>query len=181
MELILDYKDRLRRVMLNYRDRAGRELLNNLSNVIQNKVLSLDKFRDAKIVGAYHPIGSEVDTRKILEFTLKHKILALPKVDKEIVFRRVDSLNSLVRGRYNIMEPSGEMIEPDLVLVPAIAFDREGYRIGYGKGYYDIYLSKHDIFSIGLAYDFQVLNSIPHDDHDVRVKMVVTDKKILVS
>ncbi|GIU70753.1 MAG: 5-formyltetrahydrofolate cyclo-ligase [Candidatus Nitrosocaldaceae archaeon] len=180
MESISDYKDALRKAMRYARDILARDMLEYLSNIIEYRVLTLDKFKEAEIVGGYYPIGSEVQTFKILDFVLKNKVLALPKVDKEIKFVRVDNLKELVKGRYNIMEPRGEITKPDLILVPAIAFDEKGYRIGYGKGYYDKYLSKNDCYSIGLAYDFQVLKEIPHEDHDIRVDMIVTDKRIIL-
>jgi 5-formyltetrahydrofolate cyclo-ligase len=178
MALISNYKNALRKTMLDARDSLHKELLTSLSNIIQYRILALEEFRKAEIIGAYYSIGSEVNTSEILEFALKHKILALPKGDA-IRFVKVDDLNNLIKGRYNIMEAVGDTIEPDLVLVPAIAFDEEGYRIGYGKGYYDKYLSKHNCYSIGLAYDFQILKSIPHDRHDISVNMIVTDKRII--
>ncbi len=179
MELISNYKDALRKAMLDARNSFSSKLLTILSDIIQYRLLTLDKFREAEVIGAYYSIGSEVNTSKILEFALEYKVLALPMVDEEIKFVRVNNLKELVKGRYDIMEPRGEIIEPDLILVPAIAFDEQGYRIGYGKGYYDKYLSKHDCYSIGLAYDFQVLESIPHDSHDIRVNMIITDKRVI--
>ncbi len=167
--------------MLDVRNSLSKEALDHLSNIIQDKVLALDEFRKAECVGVYYSIGSEVSTRKIIEHAMKSKIVALPKIDNStLIFASIKSIDDLKIGRYNIMEPNGEcIVKPDLILVPGIAFDSRGYRIGYGKGYYDKYLASNDSYSIGLAYDFQILRSIPYDKHDVKMNKIVTDKQIL--
>ncbi|MEM4376603.1 MAG: 5-formyltetrahydrofolate cyclo-ligase [Candidatus Nitrosocaldaceae archaeon] len=178
----LRYKDSLRKIVLETRNMLSSNMLASLSDMIQYRIISLNEFNSADIIGAYYSIGSEVKTDKIIEYALKHKRLALPRVEGSIVFAQVKSMNELVKGRYNIMEPNeySTIIEPDLVIVPGIVFDENGYRIGYGKGYYDRYLADRDIKKIGLAYDFQVFPYIQHEKHDIRLDKIVTDKRIIV-
>lgn len=66
----------------------------------------------------------------------------------------------------------------DLIVVPGIAFDKRGYRIGFGKGYYDRFLSDYTGIKVGFAYDFQVLESIPHESWDIAMNYIVTEKKV---
>ncbi len=180
-----DAKRALRQVMLKTRNSLSREVLDKMSEMIQARVLNMNEFVSAKIVAAYHPIGSEVSTIKILSSILQlNKHLALPRVEDEtIIFAEVKDLEKdLEVGQYNIMKPKNhclKMNKMDLVLVPGIAWDEHGYRLGYGKGYYDKYLANLQTVSVGLAYDFQVLEDIPHEQNDFRVNLIVTEKRVI--
>ncbi len=172
--------------MLKTRNSLSREILDEMNEMIQTRVLNMNEFVSAKIVAAYHSVGSEVSTLKILSSVLQlNKRLALPKVEDEtkIVFAEVKDLeNDLEVGGYKIMQPKDhclKMNKIDLVLVPGIAWDEHGYRLGYGKGYYDRYLANLQTVSVGLAYDFQVLENIPHGRKDFRVNLIVTEKRII--
>ncbi len=166
--------------MLNTRDILSKDMLEHLSNIIQYRVLSSNEFKMTKIIGAYYPIGSEVKMDKILDYAINNKILALPKIKEGIIFARINDMARLAKGKYGILEPiDDDIVNPDLIIVPGIVFDEQGYRIGYGKGYYDKYLSKNRCYSIGVAYDFQVLREIPHDMHDIKLDMIITDKRII--
>ncbi len=181
----MNAKEDLRRRFLLQRDSIDKRERRRLSEMIQERVISLDEFRSCKSIGNYSAIGSEVDTSMIARYSLMQgKSLAYPKIidSSTMEFRLVrDTSLDLVVGRYSILEPlySCEYIEPELLIIPAIVWDEEGYRIGYGKGYYDRYLAIHDAISIGLAYDFQVLSSIPRTSNDVKVDMIITEKRIV--
>jgi 5-formyltetrahydrofolate cyclo-ligase len=179
-------KDALRQSMLKIRNSLPVEILEKMSDDIQMKTLGMSEFAEANTLAAYHPIGSEVRTFKIMNETLQmNKRLALPKIIDEtnIVFVEVKDLeNDLEVGKYKIMIPKDhcKQIEKiDVVLVPGIVWDEQGHRIGYGLGYYDRFLSKLQTVSIGLAYDFQVFDDITHGKNDFRVNMIVTDKRII--
>ncbi len=181
-------KDELRRRFLSLRDSMSRDHRLMLSKVIQERLLSLSEFKRSSIVGCYSAIGSEVDTSIIASHVLiQGKVLAYPRIlgMGKMEFRAVsDPMLDLTLGKYSILEPleSCKLIEPDLLIVPAIAWDEHGYRIGYGKGYYDRYIrSSHAKASIyiGLAYDFQVISSIPHTIHDAKVDIIVTEKRVI--
>lgn len=179
-------KRALRQAMLKTRNSLSREVLERMSEMIQTRVLNMNEFVSAKMVAAYHPVGSEVSTLRILSSVLQmNKRLALPRVEDKtrIIFAEVKDLeNDLEVGSYNIMEPKNHclrMNKMDLALVPAIAWDERGYRLGYGKGYYDGYLANFQTMSVGLAYDFQVLENIPHGRKDFRVNLIVTEKRVI--
>jgi 5-formyltetrahydrofolate cyclo-ligase len=184
-------KDELRRRFLSLRNSMSKEERLMLSKVIQERLLSLSEFKKSSIVGCYSAIGSEVDTSIIASHVLiQGKVLAYPRVlgMGKMEFRAVsDPMLDLTLGKYSILEPleSCKLIEPDLLIVPAIAWDEHGYRIGYGKGYYDRYMKsrsshvyKTSVY-IGLAYDFQVISSIPHTIHDAKVDIIVTEKRVI--
>ena len=179
-------KKALREAMLKTRDSFSKEVLDKMSGMIQARVLNMKEFIHAKTVAAYCSIGSEVKTSKVLTTVLQmEKKLALPKVTDGtgILFAAVENLqNDLEVGKYNIMEPKNHCVKinkTDLVLVPGIAWDGHGHRLGYGKGYYDRYLASLQTTSVGLAYDFQVLEDIPHGMNDFRVNLIVTEKRVI--
>jgi 5-formyltetrahydrofolate cyclo-ligase len=151
---------------------------------VQEHVLKSREFQSAKIVGAYFATGSEVNTGLLIGKAKKlGKIVALPRTEGEVInFYEMSSTDGLVTGRFGIMEPppvwSARII--DLLIVPGIAFDKKGYRLGYGKGYYDRYLlEKRPQFVIGLAYNFQLLWSLPHDTLDAKMDAISTEDGIL--
>ncbi|MCS7140584.1 MAG: 5-formyltetrahydrofolate cyclo-ligase [Candidatus Nitrosocaldus sp.] len=178
-------KQELRRYMLNLRNSLSRADIIGRSDIIQGRVLMMDEFNSSSIVGLYSPIGSEVDTSALARYLLEHgRVLAYPRIHgREMVFARVvDPVIDLTMGRYGILEPSSacEVVEPDLILVPGLVWDEHGYRIGYGKGYYDRYIRTNpDAVRIGVAYDFQVLSSIPHSEEDARVCVVLTERRVI--
>ena len=145
------------------------------------------------MVGAYYPIGSEVNTLDILNKVLEEqKILALPAiVGDKIFFYKISHMNyfnrdQMILSKFGIKEPSPSPADLrddiDLLIVPGIVFDRNGYRIGYGRGFYDRYLRrKKYVFSVGLGFELQVLDgTLPHEQFDQRVNAVATEKKIVL-
>ena len=172
--------------MLKTRNSLSKEMLDKMSEMIQARVLNMNEFINAKTVAAYHPVGSEVSTLKILSSVLQlNKRLTLPRVEGEtkMIFAEVKDLQKDLKvGQYKIMEPKNhcsKINKLDLVLVPGIAWDKYGHRLGYGKGYYDRYLTNLQTKSVGLAYDFQVLENIPHGKNDFRVNLIVTEKHVI--
>ena len=152
------------------------------SKLIQEFVINSNEFPSAKVVGAYFAFGSEVKTDLIIERSrMLNKKLVLPRVEEDkIRFYELTSSKCLIRSRFGIMEPLPQKRESkiDLLIVPGIAFDKKGYRLGYGKGYYDRLLSSKQTFSIGLAYSFQLLESLPHDRYDKRLDAIVIEDGI---
>lgn len=137
-----------------------------------------------KIVAGYWPKGREFDATGILERSLQEGLrCALPVVkedDKVLEFRAWEKDTEFQKGAFGIMEPiSEEVLEPDYILVPMLAFDRRGYRLGQGGGYYDATLShwraKKEIIAIGMAYATQaVLFNLPIETHDQKLDYVLT-------
>ena len=154
---------------------------------IQASLEKLPEFINAKKILLYSPINGEVDTLKVLKTWIAKKELYLPRVDKErAIFhvKRLESLEDLVMGKFNIPEPKKEApeIDPkglDLVIVPGVGFDSNGNRIGFGLGYYDRTLKKTSCPKIGLAYEFQIVDNVPGQSHDVPADIILTEKRII--
>jgi 5-formyltetrahydrofolate cyclo-ligase len=165
--------------MLERRNKLNSLEIAKRSKSIQEFVINSKEFQQAKVVGAYFAFGSEVTTELIIEQakTLVKKI-ALPRVEEDkITFYELSSIKSLIRGRFGIMEPppSVPISEIDILVVPGIAFDKTGNRLGYGKGYYDRLMSGKQTFSIGLAYSFQLLENLPYDRSDKRLDAIASE------
>ncbi len=168
--------------MLQRRNTLNSQEISQRSKSIQEFVINSKEFQQAKVVGAYFAFGSEVTTELIIERAkLRGKKIALPRVEEDkITFYELLSTRSLMRGRFGIMEPPpyGKMTEIDLLVVPGIAFDKKGNRLGYGKGFYDRLLSGKRTFSIGLAYSFQLLENLPHNRYDKRLDAIASEDGI---
>ena len=168
--------------MLEKRDGLDAREIAVRSKCIQDFLLNSKEFGSAKVVGAYYAFGSEVKTDLIVQKAKAlGKKVALPSVEGEsLTFYELSSGKYLVKGRFGIMEPLpyGPVDKIDLLLVPGIAFDKKGYRLGYGKGYYDKFLAKKEVFSVGLAYSFQLIDSLPSGEYDKRMHAIATEDGI---
>jgi 5-formyltetrahydrofolate cyclo-ligase len=136
------------------------------------------------IVSAYWPMRSEADPRPILEGLHARIVpLCLPAiVDGRMIFRRWAPYEPIVPGGFGTLVPQPEqpLVTPTILLVPLAAFDRRGYRIGYGKGYYDAVLAAlAPVVSIGIAYGAQEIESVPDESHDRRLDWVVTEAETI--
>jgi 5-formyltetrahydrofolate cyclo-ligase len=158
---------------------------------VQDNFLKSSFYLDGNTIALYYPILNEVDTTRIIKQSLiDNKTVCLPKlIDGRISFFSITGLRDLVKGEYGIMEPlikhNNLVNEIDIAIVPGLVFDMCGYRIGYGKGYYDRYFSQYNsrpLATIGFCYDFQLLpsNIIRVEPHDHRLSVIITNKKILL-
>jgi 5-formyltetrahydrofolate cyclo-ligase len=177
-------KARLRKQFLDARDALSLDFIKITSKEIQDNLRKVDFFRTAKTIGAYYSIGSEVRTQDILQEILNAgKELALPKVVKnDLVFKKISSFSELEQGSYSIMEPKDRcetVKDLNVIIVPAIALTKDGFRLGYGFGYYDRYLHGKKSMTIALSYAKQVIKSFPHDDNDVKINVIVTEDKVI--
>lgn len=155
------------------------------SRLAQRRLLSLEQFIQADCIALYAPAHNETDTAGILEaaFSAGKRVLYPAVCGERMVFRQVEGLRSLTQGSFGILEPCPTGIdhhadEADLIVVPGVAFDLSGHRIGYGKGYYDRFLQHpgRKAHLVGLCHDFQLIEgAIPAEGHDVRMEIIVTD------
>lgn len=168
--------------MLEMRNRLNHPEIAKKSKTIQEFVIKSKEFESAKVVGTYYAVGSEVTTELIIKrATILGKKIALPRVEEDkITFYELSSTKSLIRGRFGILEPPPyeQMNDIDILIVPGIAFDKKGNRLGYGMGFYDRLLSCKRTFSIGLAYSFQLLENLPHDKYDKRLNAIASEDGI---
>lgn len=183
-------KSKIRRKILSQRNSIHINTIVMNSKSINNNILAIEEYRSSKSLGIYYPIGSEVQTFDLIRDSLNdNKTVCLPKIidSTTIEFFKIIENSfekiSFQKGKYGISEPSfsTETIDKiDMLIIPGIAFDLRGNRIGYGKGYYDRFLSSRKAkYKIGLAYEIQVLNNIPNNELDVPVDIIVTEKRII--
>ena len=149
-------------------------------NLIYQKVINNKDILSSKTLLIYISINSEVDTTKIINYFLNTKNIAVPKIiDNNMYFCYVTNLNDLTPGKYNIPEPTNENIVTDfdnaICIVPGICYDKKNYRVGYGKGYYDRFLSKNKIKTIGLCYKECMIEKIDNDKYDYKIDEVITE------
>ncbi len=177
-------KQRLRRRMLERRGSLSSEEAARLGGLAQRHVIEMAEFQSARSVGLYHPLGSEVRTDVIAEAARRQgKKVSLPRTEGNMIrFYEYRAGDDLVEGRFGVMEPvpTKHPVELDLVVIPGVAFDAKGCRIGYGKGFYDRFLAQAPAtFSVGLAYSFQVVEGLPRGRFDRKLGALITDKGIM--
>ena len=171
-------KDELRKLILQQKRQFTPQQLAQLSLSVLQRLRPL--LREARIILAYYALPDEVDTRHLLdELVAEGKTVLLPKVldNTSMELRRYTGPHDLREGAYHIMEPIGETFtaadQIDIALIPGLAFDAQGHRLGRGKGYYDRFLSAFRGKTIGVCFDFQKVAEVPVDAHDVAVDRVV--------
>ena len=177
-------KKELRRYIREQKRHFTPQQLGEMSLSIMSSVLTHPRIQEADTILMYHSLPDEVDTHSALDQLLAMgKKVLLPKVvsDTEMTIHEYTGQNSLKPSEpYGILEP----ITPELsiincqlsiAIVPGMAFDKQGHRIGRGKGYYDRFLSQiPNIYKIGVCFPFQMLESIPSESTDVVMDEVIT-------
>lgn len=157
------------------------------SQRIAATLAQLKPVQDARVIMGYCSIRNEVDLTPFLQAVQQQgKTVLLPRVVDHQVMEAVplDSGN-LIAGSLGIPEPEGIVYDPaqiDVILIPGLAYDYQGYRLGYGRGYYDRFLSGigNNVFRCGVCYEFQVVETIGPHGNDIPVHWIVTDKSELV-
>lgn len=152
------------------------------SEVLLRKVEALPDFQESRVVLLYWSMADEVQTHAFVDKWYNNKVVLLPCVDGDnLRLRQYTGPDCMVSGeQFGIGEPTGaewkDLDAVDLIAVPGVAFDRTGNRMGRGRGFYDRLLkSTPHAVKIGLAYDFQIIDTVPTEPHDVRMNMVITD------
>jgi 5-formyltetrahydrofolate cyclo-ligase len=180
-------KAALRHAALVQRDRAAEAAGPKAALMIARRLLGDFVFMKGAIVAGYAAVRGEADPFPLMAALANQgHDLALPQTHGDkLVFRAWKPGDPLVVGRYNIPEPDAKMRErrPDLVLVPLVAFDRHGYRLGYGGGYYDRYLAEHrpkrTLRAIGIAFAGQEVEELPREETDEPLDAVVTQDRVI--
>lgn len=184
-------KEGIRKKILSLRFQLSQEELIYNSQTIQDVFFLLPEFTCSENILFYVSIKNEVLTEKMIcNAVSMGKSVFLPAIAKkkeELEIYEMISLKHIVKGPYNTMEPdklanrkadSGEI---DLLVIPGIAFDTAGNRIGYGKGYYDKFLKglSNSAFRIALAFDFQIVQEIQTSGHDIKVDKIITESRVI--
>jgi len=154
---------------------------------IARKIIDLPIFQKSTTIGVYVSIPEEVDTHGLLIYGFNtDKTIAVPKILPRpiMTFFKIGSFDDLKTHPFGILEPNEGLAEVpinqiELVVVPGIAFDRKGYRLGYGGGYTDWLFSQSSAYKIGIAYSFQVVEKLPRKTYDRPVDLVITEKELI--
>lgn len=183
------------------RDNLSKEIVKLKSTQIFDNFLKLPKILTRDNFLLYVPVRNEVDTSQIIDFLQQRKkkiylpsfisspirhSAVLSKVKYDRIFQygisRFSNFCELEPGPYDILQPKASALvnvdDISVAVIPGVAFDKKGYRLGWGKGVYDKLLSDFKGTRVGLAYDFQLVDELPKEEHDLRMDIVVTDRNI---
>ena len=185
-----EVKARLRHELKNIRESLNGVQREVAAVATEPKVINLPEWKKAKVVCLYASFKGELPTTQLLKKLLSsEKKCVLPKVNSsgEPELYIVNSFEDLELSSLEILEPKKQCLlispaEIDFFLVPGIGFDRQGHRLGHGSGFYDRLLAQASptAFLLGYGYDFQVVNEIPQEAHDISVHAVATPTQIIL-
>ena len=190
MDTVALEKQRLREERLAARETLSEQERVRLDDCITQKLLASPEYADAATVLTYVSVSSEVSTRMFIECALRDgKTVAVPRclLGHRLEFVAITSLEQLVPAPFNLLEPAEELsalaedqMSNTICIVPALLVDIKGYRLGYGAGFYDRFLSTYSGKKICLAYQQNLSKTeLPHTEFDVAVDMVITESGVL--
>lgn len=183
-------KENIRKFILCKRDIYDSETRLKWDNSIFTRLVNSEFYKKASVIFIFVSFKSEVDTHKIIIRAISDgKIICVPKIHSRsegmMVFR-INSLAELKPGYHGILEPLDKCPEVDstkidLIIMPGVAFDKYGGRVGYGAGFYDRFLSEIniDVDKIALSYHFQILDNVPMNKEDVPIDGIITEEEII--
>ena len=188
---IRKHKIEIRKQHLERRSKISLDVRAFRDRKICNNILSSAAYRYADIILLYYPVKGEVDVLPVMEAALASgKKVAFPRCreqDRSMKFHYVSSVADFEKGTYGLREPIASLPVFDpltdgqkkvLCIVPAVVYDRKGYRIGYGGGYYDRFFGIFKPASIGVAYEEFIVKTVPHGRYDISVDVVVSERGI---
>ena len=183
-------KQDIRKIIKRKREELNKDIKKELDSRIMNNFFDSTYINESNVIFIYVNMESEINTIDIIIKLLDMgKRVAVPKVlpgNKEMVALEIKSLLDLNEsGAFGILEPDMSKKdvgnEVDLIILPGLAFDKRGYRIGYGGGFYDRFLERYNsIKRVSLCYNFQIIDNIPEEDFDEAIDTIITEDKIIV-
>lgn len=177
-------KQQMREVLVQRRRMLSAEERAEQSDKILQQLEQMPSFQEAKTVLLYYPMNNEVDVLPLFKKYKHSKMLLLPVSHrKEMTVSPYEGNAQMHRGRFRIPEPTTPSYQGkiDLIVVPAVAFDKKGHRLGRGGGYYDRFIKKQSHATlVGVGYDFQLVNEVPMLLHDQKVHYVITPSQTIV-
>ncbi len=181
-------EDIRKRILKSRKEQAAADWESGTARITET-VVSCRWFLEAEVIYCYLDFNGEVGTRRLIERAWQlGKAVLVPRVSGDTMqFCEINSFDSLEKGAFGIPEPQGVSAWEEkpgaddakgLVIVPGVAFDRKGNRVGYGKGYYDRYLAAHPgLHTIAIAFELQIVEDVEAEAQDIRLEMLVTEKK----
>ena len=182
--LIKSNKQKLRTFFINRRHQYFHDF--NLKNNAHIQLRIITSNIKPCVIGSYLPFKNEIQTNLIQdELEKKGFEVCLPVINEKensMVFKKYHSNEKLTKNKYGILEPTSrsEEIIPSILIVPLVAFSHEGFRLGYGGGYYDRFIEKNlpytSLTTIGLGFSFQRYDNLPYEKHDQKLNWILTEK-----
>jgi 5-formyltetrahydrofolate cyclo-ligase len=184
---LADLKETLRRQALFRRDGLDEAFRHDADRRVGDRVLALPALSVVDTIGAYWPIRSEVDPRPLMEALLERgQDVSLSQIlHPHLSWRLWQPGDVLIKGGFGVREPGPDAPEvfPKALIVPLVAFDRRGGRIGYGKGHFDRAIAgletQHPVLTVGLAYAVQEIDEVPIEPHDRLLDIIVTEAELI--
>lgn len=184
-------KNELRKKYLSLRKELCDRDVDILSNKVYSNLRNIFEYSRSTSFMIYLDYKKEVKTTKIIQELLNYNKTVIIPISKpntiELGLSKLNSFSDLEIGTYGILEPKKNKIIPvspeviDMIIVPGVVFDRNGYRIGYGKGYYDRFLGSldHEFTTVGLCYDLQLIDEIPRGIFDYKLDYITTNNEVI--
>ncbi len=189
--MIPEDKARLRKKIIRIRDSIDLDKKRKKDSEIEKNLFLQDEFKNSRYIMCFASFRSEPNTYIIIQKALNlSKRVILPKVnieEQKLILYGIKNLNELIPGYMNIPEPDAHQSRIfdanllDIIIMPGIAFDEKGGRLGFGGGYYDKFIHSIDKKPplIVIAYDEQIVDKVPVLEHDIRVDKIITDKRVI--
>ncbi|NMA95637.1 MAG: 5-formyltetrahydrofolate cyclo-ligase [Clostridiales bacterium] len=182
-------KDDIRKAIYKRRSELDDKEKSFMDDKVFKRLIEHKLFKSSEAIFIYVSFDGEVDTHRIIDYALDEgKIVCVPKIhtkEEGIMVTKIDNLSSLIEGYFGILEPPAgskqmDIEDMDLIIMPGLAFDEDGNRVGYGGGFYDRLLAKSQVRvpRIALSYTFQLFNSLPSNRWDEKIDIIITDKKM---
>ncbi|MGA8941500.1 MAG: 5-formyltetrahydrofolate cyclo-ligase [Thermoactinomyces sp.] len=178
-------KSELRKIMIDYLKKMTEQEKQKIEEKLLGNLLSSDLWKNARTIGVTVSQGVEWNTRPIIESGWEQgKTICVPKClpkNKKLHFYKLDDFGQLEKSFYNLLEPKPEKTTKvekpliDLLIVPGVVFDKNGYRIGFGGGYYVRFLIGFPNKTVSLAHSIQIREDLPIDSHDIPVQHLITE------
>ena len=178
-------KKTLRKKFISERNNLTNDYRDSSTNTIFATLEEQNFFKSSEKIFIYVGFGSEILTETFIKKWINKKQIFVPKIENgKMNLIRLKSWDDLAPGHFGVLEPtSSDYYEGkiDLVITPSIVFDKNGYRLGYGKGYYDRYFTENEYrISVGLSYHKLLQENVPREEHDKQVDIIITEEKTFI-
>ena len=182
----MDTKHALRKAFRERRNALAAEEVRSKSINIARRLSKIEAFYCADAILTYVSMGNEVDTHGLIDRLLKGgRTVFVPRVDADALsWSSILALDELELSAFGVLQPPVRQVRTEVipakapVLVPGLVFTRDGYRVGYGKAFFDRFLPRHEGPAIGLAFECQLAESVPVEPHDYPVAVLVTESGV---
>ncbi len=185
----MDKKTIRKNMILKRREMPSEERMEK-SKKIQNNLFNLDEYKKSNFIFTFISTQEEVDTHNIIKYSIANGKrvgvpITVPEERKMLVSEILDFYKELEMGFYNILTPKKEFIREvspslvDFVIVPGLVFSKDGYRVGYGGGYYDRFLNNLDVLKVGVCFHMQLQDEVPVGKYDIPVDIIITEEEVI--